>query len=337
MRRGLRARAVLGAVAALLILPSGCGEAGSGGDEARATGYAEALESVGDGVSPIGTGYGWIDLAATPSPGVVALALGPGPSTFIAHPGTLRPFGIDPGDADTATSIAASYGYGIRLDGVDPRALRKRLLAAGAGASRAGVWTDLDLGSEWEAPLSGALAPLRDYAARVGIGPGAVILARTASAREALEDASGSALEAPANRFAASCLGEVDSARTLPGTFTHNSFSSPDLIAVGTAAGSPAREVLCAIGDDPATADRWAEALERSFAPGATEPLLGTPVRRSVAGVEVGRVDDADAGLYAARAELTLARSHPPGFLFGALVRGSVLPFVGAPAPTEDG
>lgn len=332
MRRRLRA-AALGALAALAVALSACGAGDSAGDEAATTAYGQALESVGDGVSPIGTGFGWIDLAATPSPGAVALALGPGPSSFIAHPGLLRQFGIDLRDADSATSVAASYGYGVRLDGVDPQALRKRFLAAGAEASRSGRWTDLDLGSEWEAPLSGGLVPLRDYAAQGAIGPGSVILSRTAGAREALEDASGSALEAPANRFAATCLGEVDSARTLPGTFTHNSFSSPELIAIGVVEGSPVREVLCAIGDDAVTADGWAKALERSFAPGAREPQLGTPIGRSVDAAVIERIDDEDAGLHAARAELTVARAEQPGFLFGALVRGSVLPYVGAPAP----
>ncbi len=336
MKRGRCAAAVLGVVATLAVPVSGCGDEGSSGDEAATTGYEAALESVGAGVSPVGTGVGWIDLTATPDPRSVALALAPGPSSFIAHPALLRSLGIEAIEADSATSVAASYGYGVRLDGIDPGALEKRLVFAGAKADRQGEWTELDLGSEWQAQLEGSLAPLRDYAARVAIGPDSVILSRTANAREALEDTSGSALEAPINRFAASCLGDVDSARTLPGTFTHNAFSSPGLIAIGVAGGSPAREVLCAIGDEESSADEWAGALEQSFAADAVEPLLGTSIRRSVRGAEVERLGDEQAGLAAARAEITLAPAQRPGYLYGALVRGSVLPYVGAPAPTSD-
>lgn len=336
MRRRLRAAAALGAVAAFALPLSGCGEEDTPDGRASATGYAAALESVGDGVSPIGTGVGWIDLAATADPRSVALALAPGPSSFVAHPVLLRSLGIDVLGADSATSVTASYGYGVRLDGVESGSLERRLRAAGAAQHRSGEWTDFDLGNEWEARLSGPLASLRDYAARVAIGPGSVILSRTEPARTALEDAAGSALEAPVNRFAASCLGEVDSARTLPGTFTHNAFASPDLIAIGVVGGDPAHEVLCAIGDDAGAADAWATALRRSFAARATEPQLGTPIRRSISSAEVGRLDYEGPGLHAARAEITLAPAERPGFLFGALVRGSVLPYVGGPAPTAD-
>jgi hypothetical protein len=288
-------------------------------------------------VSPIGTGVGWINLEATRNPRSVALALAPGPSSFVARPALLEAFGLDVSAADQATSVAASYGYGVRFDGVDPGGLGRLLLRAGATAEPAGRWTDYDLGAEWEARLEGRLAPLRDYAARVALADDAAILARTASAREALEGNGSTALDEPRNRFAASCLGEVDSARTLPGTFTHNAFASPELIAIGVIGGTPAREVLCAIGDDAGVAAEWADALRRSFGRDAREPQLGTPIGRSVRGADVTALTDEPEGLHAARAEITLAPDEPPGYLYGALVRGSVLPYVGAPPPIAEG
>ena len=77
-------------------------------------------------------------------------------------------------------------------------------------------------------------------------------------------------------------------------------------------------------------AEEQASALRESFAPDATEPLTGEPMSDLVASAEVEELADGD--LYAARATL-----EPPGvrqgLLFGALVRGSVLPYLGAPEP----
>lgn len=338
MRRAGRTVAALAALAVAAATGAGCGDGEKPASETTPpTRYEAALASVGEGVSPTGVGFGWIDLSAAPGARDVALALAPGPSAFLAHPGLLRAVGLDAAEADAATSVTASYGYGVRLDGVDPGRLARRLREADAKRHRTGEWTEYDIGGEWEAQLSGPLAPLRDYAARVAVAPDSVILARTASSREALEDRAGSALDAPSNRFAASCLGDVDSARIMPGNFTHNAFASPELIAIGTRWGQPADEVLCAIGDDRKEANGWAAALEQSLARGSRDPLLGTPIGRSVAGVRVERVAGEASGLHAARAELTLTAGQDPGFLYGALVRGSILPYVGAPPPIREG
>ena len=162
-----------------------------------------------------------------------------------------------------------------------------------------------------------------------------MILSRVGRARQALEDANGSALADPGNRFAAECLGEVTSARTLLGTFTHNAYASPELIAVGVRPGPAPSEVLCAIGDDQEAAEDWRRELSRSFAPGSVEPITGAPISRSVDSASVDGLDGD--GMYAARAEVRLAGPKAQGFLYGALVQGSVLPFLGAPKPIPDG
>lgn len=303
--------------------------------ETSSTGFERALARVGEGVSPTGTGFGWIDLdTARPLTGSAG-ALGPGPEEFVRRSDRLEAVGIDISNAEAATSVAASYGYAVRLDGADVRRLPRLLEAAGASSRRVGEWRNFDLGAQWEAPLEGPLSVLRDFAARIAVSRDGVILSRTESARKALQDEGGSPLEAPANSFAAECLGDVSSARTLPGTFTHNAFASPDLIAVGVRPDAPAREALCAIGDSRERAEEWVRGLSESFSSGAREPLSGEPISRSVSEARVDALDDDD--FFAARVEITLAEGERPGFLYGALVRGSVLPFVGAPKPIPDG
>lgn len=312
----------------------GCDDSSPGPDEPP-TGFERALERVGEGISATGTGFGWIDLGRASRAGQLALALGPGLEDLLRRPARLSSVGIDIADARDATSVAASYAYGVRLDGARADRLARLLRAAGATTDSAGEWTNFDLGEEWEAPLEGPLAPLEDYAARVAIAPDAVILSRVARVREALQDTGASPLEVPMNRLAAECLGDVDSARTLLGSFTHNPFASPELIAVGVRRGDPPHEVLCALGQEPEQARAWERSLVASFAPSASEPLTGEPISRSVAAADVDGFERD--GLGAARAELELASGEPPGFLYGALVRGSVLPYVGAPKPIPDG
>lgn len=323
------------AVLALLccVALTGCGRDVE--PEDPSTGFERALARVGEGVSPTGTGFGWIDLDTARSLTGSADALGPGPEDFVRSSDLLEAVGVDTSNAEAATSIAASYGYAVRLDGVDAGRLPRLLEAAGATSKRVGDWTNYDLGDQWEAPLMGPLSVLRDFASRVAVGPDGVILSRTGSARRALQDAGRSPLEEPANAFAAECLGGVSSARTLLGTFTHNPFASPDLIAIGVRPKAPAREVLCAIGDSVERAEEWVRRLSESFSAGAREPLSGEPISRSVSEAQVDELDEG--GFYAARVEITLAEGEHPGFLYGALVRGSVLPFLGAPKPIPDG
>jgi hypothetical protein len=331
--QALRRSALIASVVVLtmLLLP-GCGD--DNHPPANQTAFERALRGIGSGISPTGTGYGWIDLPDRGRFADTADALAPGPNDVVANPHPLESVGIELSGADQATSIAASYGYAVRLDGVSPGRLPMLLRAAGASARDHGDWTDYDLGDQWQAPLEGPLRALGDLAARIAVGSDAVILSRTDMGREALEDVGPSPVEAPANAFAAACLGEVSSARLLPGSFTHNPFASPALIAIGVRhAGRD--EVLCAIGYSPKQTQKWQRALRMSFAATATEPLIGGPIRRSVRQATVDRFQEGE--LYAARAEIMRAAGEPPGFLYRALSRGSVLTYVGAPKPIPDG
>ena len=243
-----------------------------------------------------------------------------------------RSAGFDPLTADAAIGLGASYACGVRFDGVNAARLGDRLDAAGARSYRIGAWTVYDLGEQAQAPTSGPLADLDTFAARVAIRNGAVIMARVDSTRYALLGVGGSTVADEALAFGAACLGEVDAARTLPGGFTHNAVASPDLIALGRRVGAPAGgEVLCAVDRSADDAEEQASALRESFAPDATEPLTGEPMSDLVASAEVEELSDGD--LHAARATIELAPGARQGLLFGALVRGSVLPYLGGPEP----
>jgi hypothetical protein len=214
--------------------------------------------------------------------------------------------------------------------------LARRLTAAGARAGRDGEWRTFDLGEQATASSSGPLRTLDSFGARVAVGPFSIVLARTDAARAALLGRGDSPLTDPGLAFAVTCLGEVEAARTLPGTFTHNSVDSPQLIAIGSRPAPARQEVLCAVGGSEAGADPagQAEALKRTFAADAKEPLTGQPMRDLVTAASVDELSED--GFDAARAVLELGPRAPRGVLFGALVRGSLLAYVGAPEPLAD-
>lgn len=300
------------------LLAVGCGADEPSTGSAPATRFEQALELVGEGVAPSGTGYGWIDLRSGRDAKRFAGALGPGLSDLFAHPDRLRAVGIDISHVEAATSLVASYGYAVRLDGVSGERLAQLLEAAGATTREVDVWSEYDLGAEWEAPLRGPLAEVGNFAARAAVADDAVILSRTGSAREALEDRGEPPLDDPGVAAAAGCLGDVRSARTLPGSFTYNPGESPELIAAGVAPGRPSREVLCVLGESAAQARRWESELSRSFAASAVSPV-------------------AEGDLHGARAAIAGPDAGEPGALYGALVSGRVLGYLGAPSPIPPG
>jgi hypothetical protein len=121
-RRGRRT-AYLVAVCALVL--AGCG---SDADEVDTTSgpteFERALEGVGQGVAPEGTGFGWIDIAAirdAAGPGAVrevAAALGPGADELVERGAAIkRRTGFDPLAAEAVTSLGASYAFGIQFQG----------------------------------------------------------------------------------------------------------------------------------------------------------------------------------------------------------------------------
>jgi hypothetical protein len=330
--RGRETAALVG-VCALLLAGCGGGEDELDSPSEEPTEFARALEGIGQGAAPEGTGFGWIDIAAIREAAgpdavrAVARALGPGADELLERgAGIERAIGFDPLAADAVTSLGASYAFGIRLDGVRAVRLGDLLRDAGARDYPIGAWTGYDLGEQGQASTSGPLAALDNLGSRVAIRPGAAILARVDSARHALLGVGESPLADERLAFATACLGDVDAARTLPG-------ASPALIAIGRRPGpsSAPAEVLCAIGDSAADAERRAEALTEAFAPDAAEPLTGQPMSELVASAEIDQL--ADGELHAARARLAPVPGAPAGLLFRALVRGSVLPYVEGPIP----
>jgi hypothetical protein len=329
-------------ILALALLLAGCGGGDSGEEPAQpdATRFRAALDSLGSGVEPSGSGYGWIDVARVEETsgrgGVMALAaaLGPGAGTVVRSSAEMkRRTGLDPLTAERIVSVSGSYALALRLDGVDPGQLPALLREAGATRSPLKDATAYDLGGWSEREISGPLSPLEAYASRTAFEAGEVVLARVDTAREAMLDDEASPLDEPRIDLAASCLGDVDAARTLPGGLTYNKVASPELLAIGSAAPGeiPRRQVICAVGGSADEAKAQAEALRRTLAPGSEDPVTDEPLSSSIATASIGTL--ASAGAYAARAELTLTAGASDSFVFDAFDRGSVLTYLGAPAP----
>lgn len=310
-------------VAGMALAGAGCG--GGSPD----TEFQAALEGLGDGVAPTGVGFGWSDGTGAEWQ---ADALGPAADDLLDEAAVIsRGTGFDPRQASEAISIGGSFAYGVRFDETDPGRLPELLKGAGAKTKESGEWTLYDLGEQAEGVTEGPLLPLGALASRVAIGPAGVVLARFDDARSSLIDEEGSAeaLEAPTVKAATDCLGEVVAARTVPGAFTHAQIASPELIAMGVA--GQGREILCAVDDSEPVADRQAAALRRALAPDATDEITGEPVAREIAEASISTEDVV--GVHVARAELDLAAGTPPGVLFGAFVRGSLLTYLGAGRP----
>ena len=107
--------------------------AGCGSGEEESTRFEDAVMTVGDGVSPTGTGVGWIDLEAVERSdlGWAARALTPQASAVMdAHDELARTTGFDPAAASQALSVAGSFAFGVRFDDVSPGRLPELLRVA---------------------------------------------------------------------------------------------------------------------------------------------------------------------------------------------------------------
>ena len=327
--------AVAGVLASLAAV--GCGGAG---DDERSE-LANSLEGLGRGVSAAGSGFGWADLSAVRRPADLewaANALGPGADDLLDDRNAIaRGTGFSTDEASAAVSIAGSYTLGARFDGTTGGRLPRLLLAAGARSRRAGEWMLFNLGGWAEGQTKGPLAPLGALASRVAVGPDAVVLARYGPARRSLIAQEGSVLDTADAELKAGidCLGDVDAARLIPGNFTHQPGSSPEMIAIGIGAAESGHrpETLCAVFESVDEADEAASELRAAFAPDATDEVTRRPIAESVEEVEVERTDLE--GTAVAKAVLRPATGVRPGLLFGAFVRGSLLTYLGADRPFE--
>ena len=328
---------------ALAALAAAFGLASCGNEEGKPTAFESAVATLGVGVSPTGTGFGWVDIDALRGYPVdtafAADALGPGADDLFDDEAEIfRATGFAPGYAGAAISEGGSYAFGVRFDGVDPGRLEQLLIDAGARTSKNGRWTLFDLGRPAEGVPDGPLAPFGALISRVALAPDSVVLTRFEPARASLTGDGGSFSPSPAFEAAADCLGEVVAARTIPAAFTHNKLVSPDLIAIGVRPLNedvPPREVLCAIDDSADRSETQAAALERAFAAGASDPLTGAPIETEVEEAEVTREERGE--YHVARAELEPADGAQPGLLFRAFVRGSLLIYLGAERPVPQG
>jgi hypothetical protein len=319
VRSGFRIGAGL-AIAFSLAL-TGCGD--GSGEKPPSGPLAEALADVAGGGATGSLGIGWAEprLAEKGGAGaeLIADALGPNARTVIdAAPLLRRRYGFDPLAAERLVSVGGSYAFGLRLDGVDARQLRQSLTRIGR-ARRDGQLELIDVGDYAVVPEPLLQAGVTGLGARDAFGRDLTVLAISARARASLLGRGDRLLEQPTYRAAADCLGDVVAARMVPDNLLLSTDLGVDLVAVGIEA---KREVLCVLGGTAERAGEIATALETALAPDAREPRSGERIGDLISAVDV--VTEPYEGVEVVRAELTPATGQSPGFLFGAISRGSL-------------
>jgi hypothetical protein len=315
-----------GLAVALSLALSGCGD---GPENPPPSGpLAEALADVGGGGAHGSLGIGWAEPQLAEESGaraeLIADALGPNAGSVIeAAPVLRRRFAFDPLSAERLVSIGGSYAFGLRLDGVDGRKLGEALTRAGGRVRHAGHLELADIGDYAVVPEPLLRAGILGLGARDAFGRDLTVLAFSARARASLLGRGGRLLDQPIYRAAADCLGDVVVARMVPDKLLLSTELGVDLVAIGI---EGEREVLCVLGGTAERADEVATALETSLASDAREPRTGESMADLVDAVEV--VTEPYEGVEVVRAELTPAAGQPPGFLFGALSRGSLVELI---------
>jgi hypothetical protein len=312
-------------VAAAAIAGGACGS-GSNAPASPPGPLADALASVGGGGANGSLGFGWAepDLAASfgaSAPKLVADALGPNADTVVEAAGRFRRrYGLDPLAADRLVSVGGSYEFGLRLDGLDGSALSKALVAEGARSRAAANAQLLDIGGYASVPDTLLALDVNGLGARDAFAPDSVILAISDTARAALLGRGETLLDEPTYAAAADCLGKVVAARMVPAKLLLSTELGVSAVAMGV---GQSGETLCVLGGTPARANEVAAALERGLAAGARDPRTGERIGGSIAGVEVST--DTYDGIQMVRAELTPAAGTPPGWIFAAASRGSLV------------
>ncbi|MQA73581.1 MAG: hypothetical protein GEU88_04390 [Solirubrobacterales bacterium] len=325
MRAGLR---IVGGLAiALTLALAGCGDAADGPPPPSGP-LAEAFGDLGGGGANGSLGVGWVEPRLAKQAGVgtalISDALGPNAGSVVeAAPILRRRFGFDPLAAERLMSVGGSYAFGLRLDGVDGRRLARALVRDGGRARPTDEVDLVDIGDYAVVPTALLRSDVLGLGARDAFDRDLSVLAMSGRARAALLGRGDRLLDEPIYRAAADCLGDVVAARLVPDRLLLSTELGIDLVGMGV---GPEGEVLCVLGGTEERAGQIAAALEDSLAPGAREPRTGTPIGDSVAAVEV--TTKTYDGVEVVRAELTPVAGQPPGFLFGTVARGSLVPLI---------
>jgi hypothetical protein len=310
---------------ALALALVGCGE-----DQDRPSGpLAEALSEIGGGGEHGSLGVGWTEPELAREAGIdrtlMARALGPNAETVVqTAPELRRRIGLDPLSARRLVSVGGSYAFGLRLDGVDGEGPRDALIGAGGHTKRSGDITLVDVGGYAEVPQPLLRSEVLGLGARDAFGPDFALLAISLTARSALLGRGDRLIDQPIYRAAADCLGNVVAVRMVPERLLLSVEVGIDLVAVGI---KRDREVLCVLGGTPERAGEIATNLRGSLAGDARDPRTDEPMSKLVADVQVG--SSSYEGVEVVRTELTPVGG--PGFLFGAIARGSLLQLINGP------
>lgn len=302
---------------------TGCG---GGDDEAPAPPdgpFAAALASIGGGGLNGSLGVGWADSArarAIGGPGLVGDALGPNADTIIeAAPDLQRLYGLNPLAAGRLVSVGGSYAFGLRLDGIEARGLRRALLAAGGRSRRAGDAELMNVGAYASVPEPLLRADVNGLGARDAFADGLSVLAISDTARASLLGRGGRLIDQPVYATAADCLGDVAAVRMVPAKLLLSIELGAQAIAIGV---GPDREVLCVLGVDDDRVGEMAASLRAALGPDARDSRSDERVADSVAAAEVSTGEDR--GVRFVRVELEPVPGGEPDYLFGALSRGSL-------------
>jgi hypothetical protein len=331
----LHVRIAIGVTVALMLGAGGCGDDDSASPPPTGP-LAEALADIGGGGASGSLGVGWADPhlveESGAGPQVIADALGPNAGSVIeAAPRLRRRFDFGPLSAERLISVGGSYAFGLRVDGLDGRQLRRALVAAGGRTRRASQLELVDIGDYAVVPEPLLSSGVRGLGAFDGFSRDLTVLAISDRARAALLGRGDRLLDEPTYRAGADCLGDVVAARMIPDKLLLSTELGISQVAVGVTAEG---EVLCVIGGTAERADEVASALETSLAPDAPDPDSGEPIGDSVAAVEVVR--GSHDGVETVRAEVTLAPGQSPGYLFGTVSRASVVGLINGTPRTFD-
>ena len=315
--------ALIALVTALGLGAAGCGGGDDEGPPPPEGPFAAALASIGGGGLNGSLGVGWADSARARAIGgsrLVGDALGPNADTVIeAAPALERLYGLNPLAAGRLVSVGGSYAFGLRLDGIEARGLRRALLAAGGRPRGAGDGGSMDVGDYASVPEPLLRADVNGLGARDAFAHDLTVLAISDTARASLLGRGGRLLDQPVYATAADCLGDVVAVRMVPAKLLLSIELGAQAIAIGV---GDDREVLCVLGVDPDRVGAIASSLRSAFGPDARDPRSGARVADSVAAAEVTTGEER--GVRYVRAELEPAPGRRPDFLFGALSRGSI-------------